>query len=307
MYNLNTPHPSLQIYLDSRTATIKKSNSDLIFHFNDKIIVSQNIDILISVVDFEIPLSHYNITKNNNKLVIEYENNDIETIYFEEGIYSACSLVEYFKTEILDESNLIEIFYNEKTNYIYLVSNQNFNIVNSVLGEIINLNNDIIIQDNKYYYGSYLNLSSASSIYVHCPTYKTGNLSSKKQGLCDTICKIPINNHIGTILIWQNQSSFKTKISEKTISDIEIILKDENDNILNLENNCHWTMTIQIDFIYKNKFIPYLGLNRVKKNKIIGETPTNRNNKNNFYEIKTKSKGFKNNLKKSSIYKDSKK
>ena len=33
-----------------------------------------------------------------------------------------------------------------------------------------------------------------------------------------------------------------------------IVLKDENDNIITLMDNCHWTATIQLDFIYKNRF-----------------------------------------------------
>jgi len=269
-YLLNTPIPSIQIFLDSRYATIKKSNnSDLIFHFNDKISVPENIDILLSVQNFEMPLGFYNITSSNNKLVIEYENNDIETIYIDEGVYSACSLVEYFKTEILDESNLIDVLYCEKKNYFYLVSNQLFSISNSETGEIFILDNDITLEDNKYYYGSYINLSSLSSIYIHCPTFHTNNISTKKKGKCNTICKIPINNHINNILIWENTHNFKSKISEKVISDIEIVLKDENDNIITLMDNCHWTATIQLDFIYKNRFLLYSGLNKIKKDRKI--------------------------------------
>ena len=265
-YILNTPYPSIQIYLDSRTATTKRrNNSDLIFHFNDKIQVKQdNIDILLSVQDFEMPLCFYNINEKNNKLVIEYDDFTTETIYIEEGIYSADSLVIYIKS-LLDQSNLIDCFYNEKANYIYLVSNQNFNISNSVIGEILQKNNDIVIEDNKYYYGSYLNLSSISSIYIHCPTFTTFNLSSRESGHTDTICKIPVNNHINNILVWENQHNFKSKINEKIISDIEIILTDENNDIIYLQDNCHWTATLQIDFIYKQHLRLNSGINKIQK------------------------------------------
>jgi len=269
MYNLNTQYPSIQIYLDSRNPTTKKSNnSDLIFHFNDKIQVPENIQILLSVQDFEMPLCFYNINSNNNKLVIEYDSGLIETIIIDEGIYSACSLVTYIES-ILSQSSLIECYYVENKNYFYLVSNQNFNISNSQLGEILNLNNSITFEDNKYYYGSYINLTFISSVYIHCPTFQTNNLSSKKKGRCDTIQKIPVNNHINNILIWENKSNFKSKISEKVISDIEILLTDENDDILTLQDNCHWTATLQIDFIYKPTIYHHQGLNKILKNKIL--------------------------------------
>jgi len=269
MYNLNTPYPSIQIYLDSRQATITKNmNTDVIFHFNDKISIPENIDILLSIQDFEIPLGLYNINTNNNKLIIDYNNGDQEEIVIDPGIYSACSLVSYFNNNILSESNLTDCFYNEAKNFIFFVSNQSFTINNSILGEIINIDETLTYEDNLYYYGSYLNLSSISNIYIHCPTLHTNNLSSFKNGKCDTIQKIPVNNHINNILVWENIHNFKTKISEKSISDIEIRLTDEYDNLIELPNNIHWTSTIQLDFIYKNKFILYNGINKIKIKKI---------------------------------------
>ena len=86
-YILNTPYPSIQLYLDSRKATIKRAhNTDLIFHFNDKISVPENIQILLSVQDFEMPLALYNINTTNNNLIIDknihLNNNNLRQIYF---------------------------------------------------------------------------------------------------------------------------------------------------------------------------------------------------------------------------------
>ena len=113
-------------------------------------------------------------------------------------------------------------------------------------------------------------VSSISSIYIHCPTFTTFNISSKEGGHTDVIQKIPVNSHVNNILVWENVHNFKSKISEKNVTDIEIILTDENNNPIEIPDNCHWTGTIQLDFINKPKFLLFDGLNKtkLKRNKI---------------------------------------
>ena len=69
MYIFDTTYASRQIYLNSLHADyINGLTSDVMWHLKDPLMVPQNIDILLSVVDAQIPHSVYSINSSNSTL-----------------------------------------------------------------------------------------------------------------------------------------------------------------------------------------------------------------------------------------------
>jgi hypothetical protein len=72
MAGLNdTIYPSLSLFLDSENADIKESDANCAWFLNETVIVPVGTRVMISLTDFEMPYSFYNVNETNNKLVIQ--------------------------------------------------------------------------------------------------------------------------------------------------------------------------------------------------------------------------------------------
>jgi hypothetical protein len=62
------------------------------------------------------------------------------------------------------------------------------------------------------------------------------------------LANIPVNSQPQGIITYENKSNYKTNLYVGELSSLEIKLKDNKGNILNL-NGCDYTITLQIDTV----------------------------------------------------------
>ena len=275
MYNLNTNIPTIQIYLDSRYGDIiDDKNTNVNFTFSDFLDVPDDVTVLLSVQDVEIPLTNYVINDTNNKLVIQFLDGIEEEIYITNGDYDGLEL----KTEIFNLSSFTHVDYNTKTNKLTFIHVQDF-IINYEKSTCFNIigfdykDHTTTYENGVYYIRSdhMVDLSGLSTLYIHCPNISTSNISAREGGFTDVILKIPVNCNSGNVLTWTNTNNFKSKINEKVLNNFIIRITDEDNKVLDLNGlNIHWTMTLQLDFIKtlpKSEEVNIIKQNEKKKRK----------------------------------------
>jgi hypothetical protein len=115
------------LYLDSRDMTTFNgtANSDMYINFKESISVNNDTDILMELIDFQIPNSLYNIDKTNNQFAILFivynQDEDVEyklllTYVIAPSYYTATELETYLNTP--DTNNPIYVTVMDMTNQI---------------------------------------------------------------------------------------------------------------------------------------------------------------------------------------------
>jgi hypothetical protein len=66
------------------------------------------------------------------------------------------------------------------------------------------------------------------------------------------LAKIPVNAPNAYTIQYYNQNGFSTKVSDRSISQIEIFLMQEDGTDINLTSNGDWGITLQVDIV-RNK------------------------------------------------------
>lgn len=246
MYIKDTHHPSIHLYLNSLHKN-SGCNQCLEFIFDHSIQVDQYHQFVLTVEHFSFPLSYYNINSNNNQLVIEYEDGDIDNITIESGNYDLKSLTEYIDNLGLKMS---KVTYDSKRNKIFLVCDQSFNI--SGTGHVFNFDNEVTQDGDYFVYSSFVNLSGLSELHLHS-NLSTSNMSSRENGHSNVLCMIPVNGQNNEVINYNSDLSIK--LHESTISKLNLEITDEIGNPIEIEDNCHWTATLRIDYVRKKTVI----------------------------------------------------
>ena len=99
--NIDTKISSRQIYLSSSSADRynNNNNADSMWFFKDTITVPESINVMVSVIDAQIPLTFYSIAEGRNQLKFNVTPPDINetqthTLDVSDGNYSIMELLE---------------------------------------------------------------------------------------------------------------------------------------------------------------------------------------------------------------------
>ena len=254
MYRLNTGYSSKQIFIKSDNSTITLDGvSNSIYFFKEHISVLNNVTILLSLVDAQIPISYYVVTSSNN--LLDYTVNSINYQYnLEIGNPNISELI----TELNSNLTNLTATYNSKNNKITFSSSFSFSLNSAstcfkFIGFTANTTHNSIA--NSLTSDSVCNLSGTKSIYVMIPNLHNVNIDNRTGSSSSCLVKIPATTTSNGILKYTNKSQHKVMITDKTINYIQIILQDDDENIIDL-NNQDYSMTFQVDFIYPDKFKP---------------------------------------------------
>jgi len=253
MYTLNTGYSSRQIFIKSDNATYTLDGiSNSIYFFKEHISVFNNMTILLSLVDAQIPMSYYVVTTTNQ--LLDYTVNSVNYTY-------NLDIGNPNITDLVNELNLnltnLTVSYDTKTNKLTFVSSFTFSL-NSIstcfklIGFTDGTHNSV---SNSLTSDSVCNLAGTKSIYVMIPNLHNVNIDNRTGASSSCLVKIPATAMSNGILKYTNKSGHKVMITDKTINYIQIILQDDDENTIDL-NNQHYSMTFQIDFIHRPKFKP---------------------------------------------------
>ena len=247
---------SHQLYLNSGLADICLNNSyksNMTFFFKDVIKVKKNtLEMRLSVVNAEFPVSWYLINESNNNISITI--GELTTSYnFPVGNYNVNTFitkwVSYFST-LMDGT--WSLTYNKYTNiFQFSYSLGLFTFNSSTLLSIIgfNKNNSYTSSGNVLDALYPFNFYNLPRINIKSSTFNIRNVDSNNRGRTRTIASVPVNaNQYGGMIYYNNYGNYKSVIKNEHLQSINIEIQDDYKNYINF-NNLDWTITLQVDIV----------------------------------------------------------
>ena len=239
---------SNQIHLNSRDANVKmngSNNSNVSFFLKDALKKNRTtIEMRVSLVNCQIPYSFYNINENNNQFNIS------GVVYnFPYGNYNVNTFISTWATVV--GNNNWTITYNSMTNKLTFAYTNSFYFSDGgfsmfpVLGFATGIT---------YYSTGTLtsafpcNFSGLSRILISSPSFGINNINQNDEAFTKVLACIPINTSPSGIINYVNITNFKNIFKNHELSNIDILITDDNNNLINF-NNQNWTLTLQLDFV----------------------------------------------------------
>lgn len=276
---LNDSHESsVSVFLQSNKATRSNSDANKIWLLEEQIKPDPHIQLLVSLTSLELPYGFYNITTNNNKLVITNASTDASsTISIDSKNYSGTQLATELTSKMAASSITsvigftITCSFSDTTNKFTFTSGNTLNNykidTGTTLLKELGVRNQlpassaagILISPNV------CNLSGTSSVYLRCNNLSINNRDSRGN-LSGILAKINVNANPSEFIFYNAFESIYYGISDRVVSFLDITLTDDDGNELIL-NGVDWSLTITMHFqLIKERNIPtkYL-LDEIKK------------------------------------------
>ena len=237
---------TLQIHLNSANADSYNNNSfsDCVFQLPTIELPPQH-TIYLSVQSAVIPYTFYNIDSTNNLLIFT-ANGLTTTLNITGGNYNAINLASYLTSNLLN----ITVKYNPIINK-FTFTHLNYDFIFSSLSTcfvLLGISNNNLSSTNRIYTSNNcVNLLSKTCLCIqsNLPTLNI-NHSNLSEG--NLLVSFPVNTPPYSLITFENKSNFKTNLNSNTLSNINIKLIDQNNNLVNL-NGCFFSLTLQIDVV----------------------------------------------------------
>ena len=238
---------SNQIYLNSSTADIYLNNSmksNVVFFFKEPMKLERNsLEMRVSLVNAQVPISYYNINATNNQFYIS------GILYsFPIGNYNVDSFMKTWMTLFVGWT----LTYNNITNKLtfhytndFTISDSGkslFPIIGFTQGKTYNSFNSSLLSDNV------CNFFGVTRLHVKSNTFSLKNVDSRNKGRNRTLGVIPVNGASSSMILYNNFTNFTTPFKNREISVLNIEIQDDAKNYIDFQNQ-DWTMTLQIDIL----------------------------------------------------------
>lgn len=238
---------SIQIHLDSYYATTKRNgNAGDCQYQLPQISTQRDTYLHLSVVSMVIPYSFFNINTTNNIFRYNLIDGTEVNITIPVGNYNINQLVSYLKTYM---GNSMTLSYNSITNKItFSNSATSFVLVYTEFLKILGFSTSNFYSTTTT--SPYcVNLFTITNINVesNLATYNFCNVPSQTNTF-SILANVPINTQPQGLITYSNLSNYKTNLYAGELSILDIKLKDNRGNLIDL-NGCDYTMTLQIDSV----------------------------------------------------------
>lgn len=260
-YILDTPMQDISIFLRSSDATSFNSSSkdELIYDLNQSIHSYPNMELLVCLQSFSFTNSFYTINENNNKFNYTFNNTNVITVEFAYGNYTIDDLMIYANQLFI---NTFVFSYSLITLKITITSQSNFRLVSI---ETQNKNNiyellgfdDVISYTtlSKSYTSPYLfNMMSVQQINVCATNLNVQSIGLKNRSKYNILNTIQITSMAGETQHYENNTSFKYKLSDSSISSLSIKILNQDFQPISF-NNIDYFLNITFSYIYVKPFI----------------------------------------------------
>jgi hypothetical protein len=245
---------SYQIHLNSASATYNNGTykSDCTFILPDMIDnTKKTIELRISLVNAQIPVSFYQINQTNNKLNITISGTKT-SYYFPYGNYNINTFITQWASTVgagwiltLNSSTNTLNIANTTTDFSLTDdTNSIFGIIGLVKGTTCNSSNKIIVSPYP------VNFSGLQRLLITSPTFNLFSKTSYDSGETNILSSIPNNSVQNGYIYYNNLTNFKSIFSNTQLSNIQIQFVDDFSNFINF-NNIDWTLTLQIDNVHE--------------------------------------------------------
>lgn len=250
----NTYIPSFNLYLQSDTADVINTDADCIFYLKNKITIPAGVRCLISLIDFELPYSFYNINEYNNKLNISTSTGTLN-ITISPSNYDSDTIVNYLNTvfstnaSILGTTIVMTVSYSTNK-FTFISDTLDFTILDTTTcGFELGLGN-LPLSSTSQSITSPNCMNLAGTPYVEIYTnFAITQLSSvtDKDG---TLIRIPVRTEPSDYIFYQSTQNIYHMIADRNIDKVEVRLLDYKGNLLNL-NGAVFSMTLNFEFQYQ--------------------------------------------------------
>ena len=221
----------------------------MVFFCPDILRLTKNsIEMKISVVNAQIPVSFYLINETNNCFAIAISG--VYTIYyFPIGNYNINTFITQWSTTV--GSGWV-ITFSSITNKLNFTYTSNFTLSDTTYSIFTLLGFKIgsIYQSSSYSLSSEfcINFGGLTRLLISSSTFNIHNILCSDDAISNILCAIPINCAQSNIINYTNLTTFKNSFKSRDISAIQISICDDDQNYINF-NNVDWTMTLQIDVL----------------------------------------------------------
>ena len=76
----------------------------------------------------------------------------------------------------------------------------------------------------------------------------TGNINNSNSYDGSILASIPVSTAPYSLITYTNSNNFRSNLYSNDIFLVNIKITDRNNNVIDL-NNCHWSITLQIDIV----------------------------------------------------------
>lgn len=249
----DTTAEGYKIFLQSKDATILQDGGSTAFFFLNKVLMppTPNLNMMIGVIDCEIPVSYYNINENNNTIII----NTIE-MTLEKQNYNAFNIQDELNSNFLTEGLDIVLSFNQQSNKFTFTANSGTVTINggtlySYLGftdSQINQAVTVLTGDNC------CNLGGTSNIYVSS-NFTINNLNSDGQ-YSGVLCKVLTDAPSGNYIFYEPAEIQYHVVGNGAVNNIVISLRDDELNTIDF-NGLTFSLTLSVQFHYKRELKDY--------------------------------------------------
>jgi hypothetical protein len=244
---------STQVYLNSATADIylnssKKSN--VAFMFKNAITLDKNaIEMKVSMVNAQIPISWYLVNDTNNQIIITIAG--VATTYsFKTGNYNINTFMTEWTNSIGAGWTLTfdtiknKISFSYTTNFIFSDNDISiFNIIGFQKKNIYSSTNNTIVAD------FVCNFAGITRLNIKSSCFNLHNIDSNNKGLNRILAVIPVSSLNSGYIFYNNFTNYKDNFKgTNELASMEIEIMDDFEQFIDF-NGVDWSMTLQIDVL----------------------------------------------------------
>jgi hypothetical protein len=200
------------------------------------------IQMTLTFLHCEIPLSYYVINSSNNTLSVNSVSYQIAA-----GNWSASALATQLTTLLTNQG--ITVTYSSVTNRFTFGSISGefeINASSTCLRQLGFSSGTHSSEELSLTSDQVVNLSGTSAIYI------TSNLVTQNylDGVQSSVLvKVPVLSDMGTVLVYQNPSLVASRLTNRYINTITLTLLDDQGDLLDL-NGLDWSISLQVNYMY---------------------------------------------------------
>ena len=243
---------SIQVYLNSATADIYLNSSlksNLVFLFQNPITINKNaIEMKISVVNAQIPISWYLINSKNNKFYITVSGVKM-AYYFKIGNYNISSFITEWNNSVGSGWILTYSTITNKISFAYtqpFIFSDDINSIFSIIG--LKTGTQYSSTTNILVAPFCFNFAGITRLNIKSCCFSLNNVDSLNKGLNRTLAVIPVSSFGSGYTFYNNFTNYKNVFKNHEISTIQIEIYDDFKNFIDF-NNIDWSMTLQVDIL----------------------------------------------------------
>ena len=235
------------------TTAFNDKKSHLEFELYRPIQVNNNVDIYLSVETFKFTNSIYNVNQYHNIFYFSLSPTFVLTsAIIPKANYTVNSLI--VALNLVLTSYGFTFSFDSSTSKISIANPTSFRVYNNLynINKIIGLN-DAVINCNA---GTFIapnmcNLIGTQMLYVSFQNLSLTSYSVKSSSLHSIVATVPIIAIQGDTQVFSG--GFKHKISDSTITKIEVLIQDEDGNEVSF-NSIDWFITLTFIMTYKKDY-----------------------------------------------------